>query len=118
MPRAARSHHRSATSGVADLPGPRVLLIADEVMTGAWRTGPFLAADHDDVVPDLVTLEGIGVGLQPASRRARGRPDPRHDRTRVGFVHGTHAFNPISAAAGVAALERHRVGRPTMSVRE
>ena len=28
--------------------------------------GPFLAADHDDVVPDLVTLERISVGLQPA----------------------------------------------------
>ena len=86
-----------------------VLLITDEVMTGAWRTGPFLAADHDDVVPDLVTLgKGLASGYSPlAGVLVGGQIRDTIERGSGFFVHGhTHAFNPISAAAGVAALER------------
>ena len=33
-----------------------VVFIADEVQTGMYRTGPFLAAHHFDVEPDMVIL--------------------------------------------------------------
>ncbi len=78
-------------------------------MSGAWRTGPFLACEHDDVVPDLVALgKGMASGYGPLAGVLVG------ERVRVaiaegsgGFVHGhTHAFNPLSAAAGLAALRR------------
>ena len=43
-----------------------ILLILDEVLCGAGRTGRFLAAEHEGVVPDLVTLaKGITGGYAP-----------------------------------------------------
>ena len=43
-----------------------VLLILDEVMCGAGRTGTFFSCEQDDVVPDIVTLaKGLGAGYQP-----------------------------------------------------
>ncbi|HBT65220.1 MAG TPA: aspartate aminotransferase family protein [Ruminococcaceae bacterium] len=41
-----------------------ILLIIDEVQTGAGRTGRFLACEHSDVKPDIVTMaKGLGGGL-------------------------------------------------------
>ena len=41
-----------------------ILLIADEVQTGVGRTGKFMAYDHFDVKPDIVTIaKGLGGGL-------------------------------------------------------
>ncbi len=43
-----------------------VLLILDEVMCGAGRTGSFLACESENVVPDIVTLaKGLAGGYQP-----------------------------------------------------
>lgn len=40
------------------------LLVHDEIQSGCGRTGTFLAAQHHDVTPDLVTLaKPIGAGL-------------------------------------------------------
>lgn len=86
-----------------------VLLIADEVMSGAWRTGPFLAAEHDHVVPDLVALgKGLAAGYGPLAGVLVGeRVRDAIEGGSGAFMHGhTHAFNPLSAAAGVAVLRR------------
>ena len=41
-----------------------VLLIVDEVQTGAYRTGKFLASNVYEITPDIVTLaKGIGGGV-------------------------------------------------------
>lgn len=43
-----------------------VLLIADEVMCGAGRTGSYFAFEQEGVAPDIVTLaKGLGAGFQP-----------------------------------------------------
>lgn len=41
-----------------------VLLIVDEVQTGVYRTGDFLAAQHYEIEPDIITLaKGLGGGV-------------------------------------------------------
>jgi acetylornithine aminotransferase len=41
-----------------------ILLIVDEVQTGAYRTGEFLAANLYDIQPDIITMaKGVGGGV-------------------------------------------------------
>src|SRR5262249_56567595 len=49
-----------------------ILLIADEVQSGAGRTGKMWAIEHWDVQPDIVaTAKGIGSGLPISAAIAR-----------------------------------------------
>ena len=85
-----------------------LLMIADEIVTGAGRTGSFLGVDHSGVVPDVITLaKGIGGGYVPlgavlvhervnAAIEAAGEP----------FRHGeTFTGHAVTAAAGAAVLD-------------
>ncbi len=84
-----------------------IILIYDEVMSGAGRTGKFLAADHWGQKPDLVALsKGFASGYSPLG--AMVAPDwmvqPVLDAG--GFQHGhTYAGNPLACAAGLAVLD-------------
>ncbi|MCR9274323.1 MULTISPECIES: aminotransferase family protein [Mameliella] len=84
-----------------------ILLILDEVMTGAGRTGTFLGVDHWGVRPDIVVMsKGIGSGYAPLGAMVADRRlvDPVLDAG--GFAHGfTYAGNPLACAAGLAVLE-------------
>lgn len=84
-----------------------VLLIYDEVMTGAGRTGKFLAAEHWGITPDIVAMsKGFGAGYAPLGAMVAGHRlvDPVLDAG--GFAHGfTYAGNPLACAAGLAVLE-------------
>jgi adenosylmethionine-8-amino-7-oxononanoate aminotransferase len=84
-----------------------VLLIYDEVISGAGRTGTFLAADHWPAVrPDLVTLaKGIAAGYTPFG--AVLAPDRIVDAVvqSGGFLHGhTYIANPLSCAIAHAVV--------------
>ena len=86
-----------------------MLLIADEVMTGAWRTGGFLASADEGVVPDLVALgKGLAGGYSPlAGVLVSDRVAGAIERGSGVFAHGhTHGFNPLSARVGVEVLRR------------
>ena len=79
-----------------------ILMIADEIQSGCGRTGKFLAIEHDNVVPDMITLgKGIGGGL-PLSITA-----PRKDV--MDLTPGSHCTtlggNPIACAAAQAFLD-------------
>ncbi|MFZ2099230.1 MAG: aspartate aminotransferase family protein [Oricola sp.] len=84
-----------------------VLLILDEVMTGAGRTGKFLAGEHWNLAPDIIVMsKGFAAGYVPLGAMAA------HDRLiepvldAGGFQHGyTYAGNPLACAAGLAVLE-------------
>ncbi|UWQ93732.1 aspartate aminotransferase family protein (plasmid) [Rhodobacteraceae bacterium M382] len=84
-----------------------VLLIYDEVMTGAGRTGKFLAAEHWGITPDIVAMsKGFGAGYAPLGAVvAQARlVEPVLDAG--GFLHGfTYAGNPLACSAGLAVLE-------------
>ncbi|KUM23344.1 aminotransferase, partial [Mesorhizobium loti] len=84
-----------------------VLLIFDEVMCGAGRTGTFLAAHHwPDALPDLVACaKGLSAGYTPLG--AMIAPNWIVDKVveSGGFLHGhTYSGNPLSSAIGVAVL--------------
>jgi adenosylmethionine-8-amino-7-oxononanoate aminotransferase len=84
-----------------------VLLIYDEVMSGAGRTGRFLAAHHWPATPDIVVLaKGLGGGYAPLG--AFLAPARLLDPVRAagGFHQGhTYKANPLACAAGLAVLE-------------
>lgn len=84
-----------------------VLLIADEVLTGAGRTGTWSALEPYGVVPDLMTLgKGISGGYAPLS--AVVAPRRVVDVLAGGsgaLLHAqTFSHHPVLCAAGVATL--------------
>jgi len=85
----------------------QVLLIHDEVMVGMGRTGRWFASQHYGAAPDLMTLgKGVSGGSLPLS--AVGVREDLFQAVRAGggFVHGgTYSHHPVTAAAGVAAVE-------------
>lgn len=84
-----------------------ILLIHDEVMSGGGRTGRFFAADHWEVVPDIICLsKGFGGGYVPLGA-VIARDDIVEDvLDSGGFIHGhTYAGNPLACAAGLAVLD-------------
>lgn len=84
-----------------------ILLIYDEVMSGAGRTGAFLAAEHWDVTPDVIALsKGFAAGYAPLGAMVAHGRLVEAVLSAGGFIHGyTYAGNPLACAAGVAVLE-------------
>ena len=80
-----------------------IMLIADEIQSGAGRTGAMFAMEHYGVPADLYTLaKSIGGGF-PLSAVV-GRADVM-DACSPGGLGGTYAGNPVACAAALAVLE-------------
>jgi 4-aminobutyrate aminotransferase len=79
-----------------------ILLIHDEVQSGMGRTGRMFAAEHFNVVPDIVALaKGIASGLPLGATIARADV--------MNWPPGAHAStfggNPVAAEAALATIE-------------
>ena len=86
--------------GICDRHG--ILLIADEVQSGAGRTGKWWAIEHTGVQPDIVCIaKGIASGIPLGVCMARAEI--------MDWVPGSHAStfggNPISIAAALATMD-------------
>ncbi|MHB0766523.1 4-aminobutyrate--2-oxoglutarate transaminase [Stutzerimonas sp. NM35] len=80
-----------------------IVLIADEVQTGAGRTGTFFAMEQMGVVADLTTFaKSVGGGFPIAGVCGRAE---LMDAIAPGGLGGTYAGNPLSCAAALAVLE-------------
>jgi 4-aminobutyrate aminotransferase/(S)-3-amino-2-methylpropionate transaminase len=80
-----------------------IVLIADEVQTGAGRTGTWLACEQWGVAPDVITMAkslGGGVPLSAVIGRAEimDAPGP-------GGLGSTYAGSPVACAAALAVLD-------------
>ncbi|ANO52484.1 aminotransferase family protein [Woeseia oceani] len=84
-----------------------ILLIADEVMTGAGRTGQFLGCDHWQVVPDIAALaKGFGAGYVPLGAMLTRADIVDAVLDHNAFQHGfTSAGNPLACATGLAVVK-------------
>ncbi len=80
-----------------------IVLVDDEVQSGLGRTGRWNAIDHFGVTPDLVTTgKALGGGLPLSGVTGRAEIV---DHPPVGSIGGTFGANPLSCAAGLAAVE-------------
>lgn len=80
-----------------------ILLIADEVQTGAGRTGTFFAMEQMGVAPDLTTFAKSIAGGFPLAGVC-GKTEYM-DAIAPGGLGGTYAGSPIACAAALAVIE-------------
>jgi len=80
-----------------------ILLIADEVQTGAGRTGTWYACEQWPVAPDLIAAAKSLAGGFPLSG-VTGRAEVM-DAPGAGGLGGTYAGSPIGCAAALAVIQ-------------
>jgi adenosylmethionine-8-amino-7-oxononanoate aminotransferase len=88
----------------------RVLVIADEVMTGFGRTGTMFACEQASITPDILCLaKGLTGGAIPlAATLCTPEIFDAHistDRARMFFHSSSYTANPIACAAAAANLD-------------
>jgi 4-aminobutyrate aminotransferase/(S)-3-amino-2-methylpropionate transaminase len=80
-----------------------IVFVADEIQSGMCRTGAWFACEHENVVPDLVTVaKGIAGGLPLAAVVGRAE---MMDAPHAGGLGGTYGGNPVACAAALGAIE-------------
>jgi len=78
-----------------------VLLIVDEVQTGVYRTGEFLASNLYEIEPDIITLaKGLGGGVPIGAVMTKHK-----DILKAGDHGSTFGGNYLSTTAGLAVLD-------------
>jgi acetylornithine/N-succinyldiaminopimelate aminotransferase len=84
-----------------------VLLIVDEVQTGAGRTGAWFAYQHSDIVPDAVTVaKGIGGGVPIGALVTFGDTSDLFTRGQHGSTFGGNPFVTATSNAVLGVIER------------
>jgi 4-aminobutyrate aminotransferase / (S)-3-amino-2-methylpropionate transaminase / 5-aminovalerate transaminase len=79
-----------------------IIFVDDEIQSGMGRTGHLFAAEHYEVVPDIVTTaKSLAAGLPLAG--VTGRTELMDD-PHVGGLGGTYGGNPVACAAALAVL--------------
>jgi taurine--2-oxoglutarate transaminase len=84
----------------------KILLIADEVMSGFGRTGKWFAVDHWNIVPDLMTMaKGLTSAYAPLGAVAM-KPEIAAAYNDIVYQGGlTYTAHPISLAAAIANIQ-------------
>ena len=101
------------------------LFVLDEVQTGMFRTGPFLASHHFGIKPDMVVLaKALSGGLVPVSATLMTDAvyEGVYSSLRRAIVHtSTFSENSLSMRAGLATLdvlERQSLGQRAAALGE
>jgi len=83
------------------LKSKEILLIVDEVQTGVYRTGEFLASNLYEIEPDIITLaKGLGGGVPIGAVMTKHK-----DILSAGDHGSTFGGNYLSCTAGLAVLD-------------
>jgi 4-aminobutyrate aminotransferase-like enzyme len=82
------------------------LLIADEMITGFGRTGLMWGAEHEGVVPDIMTVgKGMGGGFPLSAVVSTEDLTSRKPWSNPSASSSSYGGNPLASAAGLAALQ-------------
>ncbi|GAB4398138.1 MAG: 4-aminobutyrate--2-oxoglutarate transaminase [Rhodoferax sp.] len=80
-----------------------IVMIADEIQTGAGRTGTWFAVEQAGIAPDMITMAKSMAGGYPISGVC-GRAEIM-DAPAAGGLGGTYAGSPLACAAALAVLD-------------
>jgi len=81
----------------------KILLFADEILTSMGRTGKFLAIEHWDTLPDVVTIgKGFGNGFPVTAMVVR---KPYAESVEKISASTSYGGNPMACAAALASIE-------------
>ncbi len=87
----------------------KTLLVVDEVQTGLWRTGPFLASQRWGLEPDMVVIaKALSGGFIPVGAVMMSEPIYRtvYGTLSRAFIHAsTFSENALAMRAGLATLQ-------------
>jgi len=80
-----------------------LLLILDEIQTGMCRTGRWFAYQHEEIIPDVMTLaKALGNGVPIGACLARGEAA---ELVRPGKHGSTFGGNPLASRVALAVLD-------------
>lgn len=80
-----------------------ILLVVDEIQTGAARCGKFFAVEHAGIEPDVITLaKGLGGGMTLSAVIGKAAV---MDAAVPGGLGSTYAGHPVAVAAALAVLD-------------
>lgn len=81
------------------------VLIADEMITGFGRTGKMFGVQHDDVVPDIITIgKGFGGGFPMTGLMSRDEIITSKPFANPSGSSSSYGGNPIASTGALAAL--------------
>jgi len=87
----------------------KILLIADEVMSGFGRTGRWFAVNHFEVEPDLLCMaKGINSGYVPLGAVGISDAIAKFLEDKMLYAGLTYSGHPLACAAAVATIEAYR----------
>jgi 4-aminobutyrate aminotransferase len=90
-----------------------ILLVADEIQSGAGRTGKMWAIEHWGVEPDiLLVAKGIASGMPLSAMVAPARI---MEAWGIGAHGSTYGGNPVACAAALATIELLKGGPPLIA---
>jgi 4-aminobutyrate aminotransferase-like enzyme len=82
------------------------LLFCDEMITGFGRTGLMWGAEHEGVVPDIMTVgKGMGGGFPIAGVVSTDELTAKKPWSNPSASSSSYGGNPLASAAGLAAIE-------------
>jgi acetylornithine/succinyldiaminopimelate/putrescine aminotransferase len=92
----------ATAAALKELQAQGILLLADEIQTGIWRTGTFLGCEALGIKPDLVSLAkplggGLPLGAILLSEKIAAA-------IKAGDHGSTFGGNPVACAAGLAVV--------------
>lgn len=84
----------------------KILLIADEVMSGFGRVGKWFGVDNYNVVPDMIaTAKGITAGYVPLGALIVSDKIADHFNDKILWLGLTYSAHPVSCAAGLEVIK-------------